>query len=116
MLRVPPVPQYPNDRSVCERIKKCRECCKQIEIKAKINLKGGRPKKSSQHKCGVAECRICCQSLEVSTHKCYIQPVDSREDMPKPQHGKAMDKKAKRFLAKNKYLDAEDSFTFLEEG
>ena len=54
-------------KSVCQRFKKCPECCKVYKVT---------PKK--KHACLVVKCRNCRQLQEVN-HECYIQPYVSKD-------------------------------------
>ena len=53
---------------LCDRLKKCLECCKVYEVHPK------RP-----HKCYVEPCRHCKQWVNVYEHRCYIQPASKEE-------------------------------------
>ena len=79
----------PEHKSVCDCFTKCLECHKIIKVK-ETKVKRGRPKASDKHKCGVTECRNCHQFADFKTHKCFIQPVLLRDDMPKLVTGKKL--------------------------
>lgn len=50
-------------KSVCERFRKCLECCKVYEVKGK-----------KKHVCYQYKCRGCGKVTDVN-HDCYIQPI-----------------------------------------
>lgn len=50
-------------KSVCERFRKCLECCKVYEVKGK-----------KKHRCYQSRCPNCQKVTDVN-HDCYIQPI-----------------------------------------
>ena len=50
-------------KSICERFRKCLECCKVYEVKDK-----------KKHQCYQAKCRVCGKATDVN-HDCFIQPL-----------------------------------------
>lgn len=54
---------------LCDKLKKCLECCKVYEVHPK------RP-----HKCYVELCRHCKEYVNVYEHRCYIQPAPKYEE------------------------------------
>ena len=90
-------------KSVCCGVKKCLDCCKQVKFSTKRNTKGGRPSNKNKHTCGVVECKNCRKCVDVATHKCYIQPINPKDDKPKLLTSKKGQKKAKRFWLETKY-------------
>lgn len=54
-------------KSVCERFRKCLECCKVYEVKGK-----------KKHQCYQAKCRVCGKVTDVN-HDCFIQPLTEEE-------------------------------------
>ena len=71
-------------KSVCDTVKKCPECCKQVRTRSRKVKRGGDIKSNSfSHKCGMDKCSNCKQLVEVALHQCYIQPVKPEDDEPK---------------------------------
>ena len=66
-------------RSMCDRLRKCRECCKTYGVEF---TNGGR-RSTPPHRCGYAECEHCQKVVDLSTHQCFIQKIKSSEDDPK---------------------------------
>ena len=99
--------QAPGKKSICESFKKCPDCCKVIKTNdgKKRAPKKGAPQK---HKCGIAECHNCRKFVDITTHQCYIQPLDPKEDLPKLRQGENIRKKAKRFLEANEEVTVEE--------
>lgn len=56
-------------KKLCQKYVTCPRCCKTYEKK----------KKSKKHVCGVSKCYSCKEMVQLSTHKCYIQPEDDQE-------------------------------------
>ena len=50
------------------------KCCKIIEHPRKKKNKGGK-----KHKCGVTQCLICQEDVDIRTHKYFIQPAEEEE-------------------------------------
>lgn len=70
--------------SVCDTTKKCPHCCKQArKAKKKPTHGGDRKSRKSWHRCGFAKCGNCGKITEVASHKCFIQPVNPKEDEPR---------------------------------
>ena len=66
-------------KSMCDRLKKCPECCKTYHVA--FNEKGHRT--TPPHRCGFVECEYCEKVVELTSHKCFIQKVKKSEDDPK---------------------------------
>lgn len=45
--------------------------------------------------------------MDIRSHQCYIQPLDPKEDLPRPRRGQETRKKAKRFLEANEDVTVE---------
>ena len=54
--------------SLCAKLKKCPDCCKDYKVK-----------KKKKHVCGVYKCRNC-QTHVLRKHQCYIQPIKEEFD------------------------------------
>ena len=66
-------------KSMCDRLKKCRDCCKTYGVE--FNARGRRT--TPTHRCGFAECDYCEKVVELASHQCFIQKVKKSEDDPK---------------------------------
>ncbi|PFX25072.1 hypothetical protein AWC38_SpisGene10311 [Stylophora pistillata] len=60
------------DKGLCASWIRCGICCKKFK-----------PSKKEPHRCDWSECRNCKEDVDLSTHQCYIQPVNPNEDKPK---------------------------------
>ena len=61
-------------KTMCDIFTKCTECCKIIEHPRNKKNKGGK-----KHQCGVTQCPICQEDVDIRTHKCFIQPAEEEE-------------------------------------
>lgn len=93
--------------SVCDTVKKCSECCKQVRnAKTKPTHGGDRKSGRSSHKCGFHKCGNCGKIMEVATHKCFIQPVNHKDDEPRKR--KKRNVQARRVVHSNEGEELED--------
>ena len=89
-------------KSVCDTVKKCPECCKQVRtISRKVKRGGDRKSNNFSHKCGMDNCNNCKQFVEVALHQCYIQPVNPDDDEPKKKKKTKKNKRARRAIRAN---------------
>lgn len=70
----------PKHCSLCERQHKCSKC-KKVYVKAELEIKNGQ--KHFKHKCHYDTCPYCDSHVDMSTHRCYVQPLPADEDLPK---------------------------------
>ena len=56
---------------MCDIFTKCTECCKIIEHPRNKKNKGGKT-----HQCGVTQCPVCQEDVDIRTHKFFIQPAE----------------------------------------
>ena len=66
-------------RSLCDTKKKCLACQKVYDYLSPDKSNN----KKKKHKCGWGECPFCEQNVDLTSHQCYIQPVDPEDDEPK---------------------------------
>ena len=67
----------------CDKYRTCPMC---------QSVYGVNPKK--RHQCGMAKCPSCEEFVQISTHRCFIQPVDTRP--PSAREGQRNEKKKKK--------------------
>ena len=70
----------PTQRSLCQRYRTCQSCKKKYVLASKEIRNGTR---FNRHKCHHDICLYCDCEVDLSTHRCYIQPVKASEDKPK---------------------------------
>ena len=76
--------------SICSTIKKCLSCCKTYSASSRTKkASGGAPKKLKKHKCGWGPCSNCVKYVDIATNKCYIQPVNPKDDERKMKKKKS---------------------------
>ena len=66
----------------CGKFRTCPLCQSVYGVNAK-----------QRHQCGMAKCPSCEDFVQISSHRCYIQPVDTR---PPPAEGQRNDKKKEK--------------------
>ena len=77
---------------MCDIFTKCTECCKIIEHPRNKKNKGGK-----KHQCGVTQCPVCQEDVDIRTHKFFIQPAEEEERLD------ALKKNKNEMLASNDY-------------
>ena len=72
--------QYHRDNGQCQSWKTCRSCQATYQVK-----------KGKRHRCGYAKCYSCQETVDMTQHRCYIQPpgesrepVNEEEEDPPP--------------------------------
>lgn len=97
------------NKSLCDRLKKCPECCKQVRVVSrKVKHGGDRKSQKSSHKCGMEKCNNCDQFVDVALHKCFIQPVNAKDDEPKKKNKNKKNKRARRVARANEGGEPEE--------
>ena len=95
--------------SVCDTVKKCPECCKQMRKAKKEPTHGGdRKSVKSSHKCGFTKCGNCGKIVEVASHKCFIQSVNHKDDEPRKKTKR--NAQARRVVHSNEGQKLQDQF------
>ena len=63
--------QYHRDAGQCQSWKTCRSCQATYQVK-----------KGKRHRCGYAKCHSCQETVDMTQHRCYIQPSRNEEEAP----------------------------------
>lgn len=78
----------------CETLKRCPTCCKEYT-----------PSLNYSHECYVSRCRSCGEEEDLRDHKCYIQPVEEEEDLPKKKPKTLYNRQKKKNPDVNPYFE-----------
>ena len=68
-------------KSVCQRWRKCGDCCKTYEVKYGEK----KQRKGHGHKCGWTKCSHCKEYVFLQDHQCFIQRLDETMDDASPK-------------------------------
>lgn len=91
---------------LCDRLKKCQECCKVYEVRPTL-----------PHKCYFESCRHCKQFVNIYEHRCYIQPASKDEPRyANPDEEESDDDDEKKLPPLFVYADIECLVEPLENG
>ena len=90
-------PNFSRKTIVCQSFVACPRCNRDLKAKDGVSTGKNAYEQNSDHECFRHKCRNCYQIVDMSTHECYIRPIN-------PTKGKA----------KERYVDARGELWFFD--